>query len=156
MQNDETFYTRAIYAALSIAIIGITFYWSFLIIKSFIMMILWGIIISVTLYPVFKKLVKEMEGREKLPVTITTVVGLAALIVPSKLIIDSTVSLNKAAQKMDNHTFRIKLTKEKVAGCPVMVKPVFETWELFSVNLNVAFKYLNLRLGEWCPKIIIP
>jgi len=30
------------------------------------MLVLWGIIISVTLYPLFKKLSKKLGGREKL------------------------------------------------------------------------------------------
>jgi len=100
MKNDEAYYTKAIYTALRIGFIALLLYWSFLIIKPFIMLVLWGIIISVALYPLFKKLSKKMGGRGKLAATIITVASLAIFVIPSVLLIDSTIhSLTKVGSR---------------------------------------------------------
>jgi len=155
MQNAEAYYTRAIYTALRIAFISILLYWSFLFIKPFIIPVLWGIIISVALYPLFKKLAKKMGGREKPAAVIITVAALAILIIPSVLLIDSTAhSLTKVAKQMEAGTFHIKPPDQKVAHWPVVGKPVYETWELFSTNLGAAVKKFKPQIREMAPKVL--
>ena len=154
MQNDEAYYTRAIYTALRIGFVALLIYWSFLIIKPFIMLVLWGIIISVALYPLFKKLAKKLGGREKLAATIITVVALAILIVPSVFLIESTAhSLSKMAGQMDKGTFQIKPPDAKVAEWPVVGKPVYQTWKLFSTNLDAAVDKYKPQIKEMAPKV---
>jgi predicted PurR-regulated permease PerM len=155
METNESHYTRAIYTALRIGFIAVLLYWSFLIIKPFIMLVLWGIIISVALYPLFKKLAGKLGGREKLSATIITLVLLAILIVPSISLISSTVdSLRNVAHQMDAGTFRIRPPEQKVAEWPVIGKPVFETWKLFSTNLEAAFIKFKPQIKEMAPKVL--
>ncbi len=154
MQNDEAYYTKAIYTALRIGFVALLLYWSFLIIKPFIMLVLWGIIISVALYPLFKKLAKKLGGREKLAATIITVIGLSILVVPSVFLIESTAhSLSKVAGQMDEGTFQIKPPDPKVTRWPVVGKPVFQTWKLFSTNLDAAIDKYKPQIKEMAPKV---
>ena len=154
MQNNEAYYTRAIYTALRIGFIALLIFWSFLIIKPFILLFLWGIIISVALYPLFKMLAKKLGGRKKLSATIITVVGLAILVVPSVFLIESTVqSLSKVADQMDEGTFHIKPPDQKVAEWPVVGKPVYHTWKLFSTNLDAAVDKFKPQIKEMAPKV---
>ena len=53
--GDEAYYTRAIATALRIGFIGLLIILSWLILKPFIMLVMWGIIIAVGIYPMFKK-----------------------------------------------------------------------------------------------------
>ncbi len=155
MQNDEQQYTKAIYTALRIGFIALLLYWSFLIIQPFVMLVLWGIIISVALYPLFKKLAKKLGGREQLAATIITVTGLAILIVPSAFLIQSTAgSLGKVADQMEEGTFRIQPPEKKVADWPLIGKPVYETWKLFSTNLEAAVEEFKPQIKEMAPRIL--
>ncbi len=54
-------------------------------------MVLWGIIIAIGIYPIFRKLSTLLGERDKLATTIITMTMLAILIVPSVLLIDSTI-----------------------------------------------------------------
>jgi predicted PurR-regulated permease PerM len=89
--SNEAFYIRAISASLRIAFVALLFIMSFLILKPFIVIVLWGIIIAVGVFPIFKKLSAMIGGKDKLASTIMVLVALAALIIPSILLLDSTI-----------------------------------------------------------------
>ena len=155
MKNEEKFYNRAIYTALRIGFIALLLYWSFYIIKPFIMLVIWGIIISVAVYPIHKKLAKKMGGREKLSASIITISLLLVLIVPSYLFIGSTVdSTIKFGENVKNGTFKIQPPPPDVAKWPVVGKPIFNTWELASVNLQKVVMQHKEALKDAAPKIL--
>jgi predicted PurR-regulated permease PerM len=155
MKVDEFFYTRAIYTALRIGFIALLLYWSFLILKPFLMLVLWGIIISVALFPIFKMLAKKLGGREKLSATIITVFLLAILIVPSIFLVSSTVeSLSNIAREMEEGTLRIPPPEQSIAEWPVVGKPVYETWKLFSNNMTAAIEKFMPQIKEAAPKVL--
>jgi predicted PurR-regulated permease PerM len=155
MQNNEAYYTKAIYTALRIGFIAILLYWSFLIIKPFIMVTLWGIIISVALFPLFQKLSVKLGGKEKLAATIITLVLLSILIVPSVLLINSTAeSLGKVAGDMQSGNLHIPEPGENVAQWPVIGKPVYKTWKLFSTNIDEALTEFTPQIKEFAPKLL--
>ena len=59
--KDEAYYTRAITAALRIGFVGLLIILSWLILKPFVMLVMWGIIIAVGIYPLFKKFAALLE-----------------------------------------------------------------------------------------------
>ena len=155
MNNEEKFYTKAIYTALRIGFIALLLYWSFLIVKPFIMLVLWGIIISVALFPLFKTLSKKLGGREKMSATIITLVLLSVLIVPSVFLINSTVdSISHLASQMEKGTFQIPPPDKEVAQWPVIGKPIYETWNLFSNNLEAAVEKFKPQIKETAPQVL--
>ena len=155
MEDKESYYNRSVYSALRIGFIALLLIWSFLIIKPFILLMLWGIIIAVALYPVFEKLARKLGERKKLAATIITVVGLSILLVPSVLLIDSAVDgIKSFADKMDTGTFSIKPPSEKVADWPVIGKSVYETWMLASKNLDATIIKFRPQLKELAPKVL--
>lgn len=155
MQNSEDFYNRAIYTALRISFIALLLIWSFLIIRPFIMLVLWGIIIAVAIYPLFKMLSKKFGGREKLAATVITIIGLSILIIPSIYFIDSTVdSLSNYAAQMKQGTIHIMTPPESVAEWPVIGKPTYDIWMLISTNLEAAIIKFSPQIREFAPKVV--
>ncbi len=119
------------------------------------MLTLWGIIISVALFPLFKKLAAKLGGRKKAAATIITLVLLAILIVPSALLVNSTEeSLGKVAGDMQSGTIHIPPPEKEIADWPVIGKPVYKTWELFSTNLEAAVIEFAPQIKEFAPKIL--
>ena len=89
--RDEAYYTRTIAAALRIGFVGLLIILSWLILKPFVMLVMWAIIIAVGIYPIFKKFAAILGNREKLASTLITLFALAFLIVPSYYLMESTV-----------------------------------------------------------------
>lgn len=155
MENNESYYNRAIYTTLRIGFIALLLIWSFLIVKPFILLILWAIIIAVTIYPLFDKLAAALGGRTKLASTIITLTGLVLLIVPSFFFINSTVeSLNDFSGKMETGIIEIPPPSEEVANWPVVGKAVYQTWNLFSENMGAALTKFEPQIKEMAPKVL--
>ncbi len=154
MNNEEEYYKRIIYASLRVGFIFLLLIWSFLIIKPFVMLLLWGIIISVALYPLFKNLSKKLGGREKLSSVIITAGLLTGLLVPSFFLVDSTVSsISELAGKMETGTIQVPPPDKEVAQWPVIGKTVYETWKLFSVSLEDAVEKFMPQIKEAAPEV---
>jgi predicted PurR-regulated permease PerM len=153
--NNEAYYQRAVSAFLRITFVALIFVLSFMILKPFIVMVLWGIIIAVGVYPIFKKLSNLIGGKDKLASTIMVIVALAAITIPSILLLDSTIdSVKEIAAKYDEGNLVIPPPGEDIAEWPVIGKPIYETWKLASTNLDAALKTLEPQIKEYGPQLI--
>jgi predicted PurR-regulated permease PerM len=155
MENNEQYYTRAIYTALRIGFIAFLVFWSFLIIQPFVLIVVWGIIISIALYPIFNKLSKKLGNRKKMASIIITVAGLLILTIPSVFMIKSTASsLSNFSTHLKEGTLSIPSPKENVAKWPVVGKSVYHIWQLSSENFEKAVEEFRPQLKKMAPKIL--
>ena len=106
--NDETHYTKAIATALRIGFVGLLIILSYLILKPFLFVVMWGIIIAVGIYPIFKKFASLLGDQKKLASTIITLFALAVLIIPSYFLMESTVDgIKNLSVELEQGTFKI-------------------------------------------------
>lgn len=153
--NNEAYYKRAISASLRIAFVALLFIMSFLILKPFIVMVLWGIIIAVGVFPIFKKFSAMIGGKDKLASVIMVLAALAAITIPSILLLDSTIeSVQNIAAQYEEGTLTVPPPSEDVAEWPLIGTPVYETWKLASTNIEAALKALEPQIKEYGPKIV--
>ena len=154
MEDNETYYNRAIYTTLRVGFVALLLVWSFEIVKPFLLVVLWGVIIAVAIYPSFKKLAKILGAREKLSATLITLVALLMLIVPSLLFINSAVDgLGNLSKKMEAGTIKIPPPKENVAEWPIIGKPVYDVWKLTATNLDAAITKFEPQIKAFAPKV---
>ncbi len=154
MENNEAYYTRTIYVALRLGFIALLLVWSYLIVRPFILLTIWGIILAVALYPLFKWLTARLGGRKKLSATLITVVGMAVLIIPSVMLIDSAISgISGFAEKMEAGAIQIAPPNEKVAHWPVIGKATYEAWDLASRNFDEAVTRFEPQIKKMAPKV---
>ncbi len=152
--DNEAYYTRVISASLRIGFVALLFILSYLILKPFIVLVMWAIIIAVGIYPIFKKFAVILGNREKLASTLITLFALAFLIVPSYLLMESTVEgVQNFAVQLEEGTFKVPPPAEDVAEWPVIGKPVYDAWKLASVNLEAAIKAFEPQIKEFAPKM---
>ena len=153
--RDEVYYTRAIAAALRVGFVGLLLILSWLILKPFVILVMWGIIIAVGIYPLFKKFAAILGNREKLASTLITLFALAVLIVPSYYLMESTIGgVHNFAAQLEEGTFKVPPPSESVSEWPVIGKPVYNTWELASVNLDAAIKAFEPQIKEFASGLI--
>ncbi|MEJ2196389.1 MAG: AI-2E family transporter [Ignavibacteriaceae bacterium] len=153
--KDEAYYTKAIAAALKIGFVGLLIVLSYLILKPFIFVVMWGIIIAVGIYPLFKKFASLLGNRKKLASTIITLFALAVLIVPTYYLMESKIEgIKNLAVELEEGTFNVPPPSEKIVEWPLIGKPVYDAWKLASDNIEGAIKAFEPQIKEFASNIL--
>jgi predicted PurR-regulated permease PerM len=153
--ENVAYYERIISASMKLGFIALLITLSYLILKPFLIMVLWGIIIAVGIYPFFRKLSAVLGGREKLAAVLITLTALAIIIVPSLLLLDSTINgIRDLAQRYQAGTLVIAPPNEKVAHLPIVGKSIYEIWYLASTNIEAAIIKLQPQIEEYFPEFV--
>lgn len=153
--DNEAYYDRVVSASLRMGFVALLFILSYLILKPFLVMVLWAIIIAVGIYPIFRKLSAALGNKDKLASVLITLTVLAILIVPSVLLIESTIdTIQNIAAEYEAGTLKVTPPSEDVAEWPVVGKPIYETWKLASTNLEAALKRLEPQIKKYGPKVV--
>lgn len=135
--DNHLFTKNIIEAAIRLFLVGLLLYWCALIMAPFVLPVLWGAIIAVAIFPLFKKFTILLGGRIKLAAVLYTLIALALLIVPAVLIstslVDTSVHLTEQYQagKLD-----IPQPTQKVADWPLIGEKVYHFWSGASHNLE--------------------
>ena len=126
--------------------------WCAMIILPFVTPVLWGVILAIAIYPLYRRLLKVMKGRNGLSGTIITVILLALLIVPSVWLISSVVgSTRELITSVKDQTLEIPPPGPNVADWPVVGKPIDAAWQTISANFETAimtYREQILKIGE--------
>lgn len=146
--DDRLFQRRAIESAIRLGVIVLLVLWCFNIVKPFVLLILWGAIIAVAIYPLFMKFQSLLGGRQKLAATLMTLVALAMLITPTVMLSDSAIRNSKAfATKLQEGSLTIPPPSETVKNWPLVGERVHDIWSLASTNLEALIKKYREQLA---------
>ena len=155
MNNNEEYYSRSINTAIRVGFIVLLFVWSFLIVKPFIMPVLWGLIIAVAIYPIHEKFSKALGDRKKLSAILLTIFFLAMLVIPSIIFVESTIhGLQNLAHVIENGKSLIPPPNESVAKWKIIGKPIYDIWFLASKNITGFVVKYSDQLKEFAPAIL--
>ncbi len=154
-KKDEAHTQKSINTALRIGFVALLFVMSYLILKPFIVPVLWGIIIAVAVFPLHKRFSKILGNREKLSASLIVLIGLALLVIPSVMFTNSTIdSVRSISQQMNEGTLSVPPPDKKVADWPLIGKPVYDTWMLASNSLTETIKKFEPQIKEFAPIIL--
>jgi len=153
--GDEAYYDRIISAAFKLGFITLLLILSYLIVKPFLIMIVWAIIIAIGIYPLFRKLSSILGNRDKLASIIITITALTVVVLPSILLLDSTIdSVQKLTTEYKDGTLIIPEPSSNVTEWPIVGKSIYKTWKLASKNIEAALKTLKPQIKEYVPKVL--
>jgi predicted PurR-regulated permease PerM len=151
--GDKLFQRRAIEASIRIGLIVLLVLWCFNIVKPFVLVILWGAIIAVAIYPLFMKFQSLLGNRQKLAATLMTLIALAMLITPTVMLSGSAIENSQLlAEQLQEGTLSIPPPSDKVRDWPLIGQRTYDAWNLASVNLGEAinrFKPQLAALGKY-------
>jgi len=151
--KKQDFMNWSVESALRIGLVFFIIVISFLIFKPFIVLMVWGAIIAIAFYPVHKKLTKVFKGKEGWAATVLTLVLMAVLIIPTILFISTLVESGTSLfEAVKLGTFHVPKPTESVKDWPLIGKPVYDLWQLSSVNLTAAILKLGpqlTKIGTW-------
>lgn len=151
--DQKRLVSAAIESAVRIAVIGGLAYWCFQILSPFIMLLVWGAIIAVAVYPVFAKLERAFNGRKGLAATAIAIGLLVVLLVPVFLLGETLISgVRVAADGLRDGTLRIPPPPEGVSAWPIIGKQLAGVWMLASQNLDALIVKVGpeaVGFGKW-------
>lgn len=153
---DKKFLDNAMASFLQIGAVVLLLSWCYSIISPFFSIVVWGLIISVALYPVHQRLTTMLGGRAKLSSTLLVLTGLAILLVPVWVLTDSSVTaLQTVAESASQGSIAVPAPDPAVAAWPIVGKPIYEIWSGAASNLEATvnkFQPQMLAFGQWALK----
>ncbi|MEM8844021.1 MAG: AI-2E family transporter [Pseudomonadota bacterium] len=102
----------------------------------FTQLILWGLILAVSLYPLYLGLLKRLGSRKGLSASVIVVVGLLVIGVPTIMIGTSFADhVSETYTSIENGSFHIQQPSPSVAEWPIVGKRIYKTWQTISTDL---------------------
>ncbi|MDV6252036.1 AI-2E family transporter [Vibrio sp. EA2] len=139
--ESKIFISNMVESAIRIGLIFVLFMFTYDIIKPFILPVIWGAIIAVALLPVTKRLQRAYGGRRGLAATTIALLGIALLVTPLVMVSGSIYDgATHALQVLQSGNVKIPGPKPSVADWPLVGGKLYDTWTLFSTNLEQAIQ----------------
>lgn len=127
--------------ALRLGMLAFLVYWSFVLVRPFIPMLVWSMVLTVALYPPYNWLSVHLGDRPKLAAAIITVISLAVVIGPVTWLGYGVVDgLQDFARQLGAGALTIPSPPEGVKAWPVVGSQIYEIWDHASTNLSVVLK----------------
>lgn len=130
-----------------LGVLGLLLYWSFFLIRPFITIAIWSVVLTVALYPVYDWIVDRLGGRRRLAAALLTLINLLIVIGPATwLALGLIDSLRTLSDRLDLSILELPPPPVKVKDWPLIGEPVYQFWNLASTNLQAAFAKIAPQL----------
>src|SRR6516165_2439348 len=117
--------------------LGLLAYWSLLMIRPFLTIIVWSVIIAVALYPIFDWLSNKLYGRRAVAALVVTVFSLFVMLGPvTWLGLSLAASVRLLIAGFGDGTFAIPPPYEELKIWPLVGEKLYEMWALASTNFQ--------------------
>lgn len=136
-------------------VLSLLAFWCFILLRPFLAVILWGVILAIAAFPLFLWLKARLGGRAKLAGTILTLLGIAIVIGPLSAI--ATVFVSNAQDFADSlaaGTFAIPPPPADIAKWPAIGKPLHNIWQQASVNLGPVLMKFKPQLEQLAKSLL--
>jgi len=123
--------------AIHLGLIGFLFYWTFVLVHPFIPIMVWSVVLTVALYPVFNWLTAALRGRPRLAALLITVAGLLIIVGPATwLAVGLVESLPGLTARIERGGLTIPPPWESVKDWPLIGQQAYDYWLLASSNIG--------------------
>jgi predicted PurR-regulated permease PerM len=130
-----------------LGVLGLLLYWSFFLIRPFITIAIWSVVLTVALYPVYDWIVGRLGGRRRLAAALLTLINLLIVIGPATwLALGLIDSLRTLSDRLDLSILELPPPPVTVKDWPLIGDPVYQFWNLASANLQAALTKIAPQL----------
>lgn len=125
------------------------------ILRPFVPLLLWGVIIAVAIYPAYRKLQDFLGGRGGLAAVLCTVFLLVLLILPVALLTGTLIDgVQSTTEHLKEGTFTIPPPPARVETWPLIGVPLKGIWSQASSNLNAALRTFAPQIKAIVPWLL--
>lgn len=157
--GNREFNRRTIDITIKLAAITLILFWCFQIIQPFILLVIWGAIMAVALFPVHIKLTALLKGRKALASTLIALVGISMIALPSIHLSSSSIdSAHAIYTGVEDGTLKIPTPNESVKEWPLIGNKTYAFWQSSSQDLaKVAEQYSDQikHASAWVLKSVL-
>jgi predicted PurR-regulated permease PerM len=142
MKNIESKNPIDVY--IKIVLLSLLLIWSFYIIRPFVTLMVWAIIVAVALYPFYQKLLKLTKGKKKGLVTTVFILVLVALIIMPTISMTGSIidSGQEVYQSFEEGSLKVPPPAESIKEWPFVGEKLYAVWSNASTDLeNFIVKY---------------
>lgn len=134
--------------ALRLVCLGLLGYWTLIIIRPFLTILVWSAIIAVALYPIFYWLSGKLLGYRVLAAFAITLLSLLLMLGPATWLgLSLAESVRAIMARLSEGTVTLPPPPETIKAWPLIGNKAYETWDLASTNLRAlltqAIPYLK-------------
>jgi predicted PurR-regulated permease PerM len=119
----------------------------------FLSILLWSVVLSVALYPVFAWLRDRLGGRSRLAAVLLTLVGLAIVLGPATVLISSLIhTLETLAARVHGGRLTLPPMPPALGELPVVGENIAAAWTLAASNVEgflTTYRSALIGAGEW-------
>jgi predicted PurR-regulated permease PerM len=132
-----------------IALVGGLALLCFQVFSPFLKLMVWSIILAVTLYPMHQWLARRFGGRQKLASTVVVLLGIALIVVPTWLLMNSFAdSVHRFVGALQANTLQIPPPREGVKSWPIVGEKIYDKWSSARTDLPGLIHSMQPKLGE--------
>ena len=143
MRNEE-FTQQALEATIKIGVVALLVIWCFEIVKPFIIPILWGIIIAVAIFPLYRWLRSLVGERAVIAAVVVTAALLLLMVGPVVLLVSIMAdNIQVLSQQLRDGSLTIPPPPPGVKTWPLVGVPIEKFWSLAADNLSAAVQQLT-------------
>jgi len=139
---------------IQIVLLSLLLLWSFYIVRPFVTIIMWSIIVAVSLYPFHQKIVKLFKGKKQgLVTSLFILILLSLIVVPTINLTGSVVDSGQEVYTSFNEgTLKVPAPAATVKEWPLIGEKVYNTWSSASKDMEkflVKYKQEISNSLEW-------
>ncbi len=138
-------------------VLYILFNWCFDILRPFVTILIWAVIISITVYPLYNKLGHLFGQRHKISAFLLTTLLISFIVIPTWLLFESLFSgIQEIRNILASGGKLIPAPDQYTQNWPAYTKPVIDLWETAYLHIDqLMVKYAEqlATAGKWILKL---
>lgn len=125
--------------AIRLGLLAFLIYWTFILIRPFLPILAWSIVLTVALYPVFDFLSRLIGGHPKFAAAILTLINLGLVIGPATWLgLNALDGVKEFAGNLSSGSLTVPSPPESVNHWPFIGPQLYEFWNRASSNIRAA------------------
>lgn len=138
MKNESSI-TQVLRISILLLVLG----WCFYIIKPFLIIVIWAIILAVALFPLYTKWIHKIGISKKFASVLFTLLVAILLLIPTYFVLGSVFeSTSLTVDQIRNNKLQIPLPDEKVKSWPLVGEKIYTEWHDLSDDFK---KYAEIH-----------
>jgi predicted PurR-regulated permease PerM len=130
-----------------LGVLGLLLYLSFTLVRPFITIAIWSVVLTVALYPLYDWMVGQLGGRRRLAAILLTTLNLFIVIGPATwLTLGLIDSLRNLSENFDLSALPLPSPPNTVKTWPIIGDSIYQFWDLASTNFRAALAKIAPQL----------
>jgi predicted PurR-regulated permease PerM len=138
---------EVIQLAIRLALLAALIYWCFVLVRPFIPILAWSVVLAVALYPLYSRLSEHLGNHQKLAATIITIIAIVIVIGPATWLVMGLVEgLQVISDQLDAGRLVLPSPPAVVRDLPVIGGRLYELWSQASADLEAVLTQFSPHL----------